>query len=289
MCKRNIIYILMTLACVLIFQTAKAQSPQYQKQDSIKVEKLLTEALKQDASTNWILYFSNKLMNIPYVAKTLEKNETERLVINLQQLDCTTFVENVLALSFCSQKKQRTFNDFCHYLRMIRYKNGIVSYPTRLHYFTQWIADNTKLGFVSEVQKPDSVFTRIQTLNIDFMTQHVNQYPMLVKNPSWVSEIAKKEKELTGKQFKYIPKEQISNSPAMRKAIQDGDIIAITTNKKGLDTSHIGFAVWRNDGLHLINASQIHKKVVDEPMTLYDYMQKHPTQVGIRIVRIVKK
>lgn len=289
MCKLNMKFILMTLACGLYFSSVKAQSPQYQKQDSIKVEKLLADALKQEASTNWILYFSNKLMNIPYVAKTLEKNDTERLVINLQQLDCTTFVENVLALSFCTQKKQRSFKDFCRFLRMIRYKNGIVSYPTRLHYFTQWITDNTQLGYVSEVQKPDSIFSRVQTLNIDFMSQHVNQYPMLVKNPSLINEIANKEKELTGKQYQYIPKEQISNSKAMRKAIQDGDIIAITTSKKGLDTSHIGFAVWRNDGLHLINASQIHKKVIDEPMTLYDYMQKHPTQMGIRIVRIVKK
>ena len=71
----------------------------------------------------------------------------------------------------------------------------------------------------------------------------------------------------------------------MRNAIQDGDIIAITTKKKGLDTSHIGFAIWHLDGLHFINASQIHKKVVEEPMTLYDYMQKHPSQKGIRIVR----
>ena len=106
-----------------------------------------------------------------------------------------------------------------------------------------------------------------------------------MKNPSLVNEISKKEKELTGKRVKYISKDRISNTSAFRKAIQDGDIIAIVTNKKGLDTSHIGFAVWRKDGLHLINASQIHKKVIDEPMTLYDYMQKHPTQIGIRIIR----
>ena len=97
--------------------------------------------------------------------------------------------------------------------------------------------------------------------------------------------IEKCEKELQGKQFRYIPKEEINNSNAFRDAIKDGDIIAITTKKKGLDTSHIGFAVWHLDGLHLINASQIHKKVVDEPMTLYNYMQEHPSQVGIRIIR----
>lgn len=285
MCKVNYRIGLTLWLCTFCFITLKAQSPQYTKQDSVKVEKLLAEAIQQDGSTNWILYFSNKLMGIPYVAKTLENNDTERLVVNLRQLDCTTFVENVMALSLCIQKKQRSFKDFCRFLRMIRYKNGIVSYPTRLHYFTHWIADNTQLGYVKEVQAPDSIFSSIQTLSIDYMSQHVGKYPMMMKNPSLVNEISKKEKELTGKRVKYISKDKISNTSAFRKAILDGDIIAIVTNKKGLDTSHIGFAVWRKDGLHLINASQIHKKVIDEPMTLYDYMQKHPTQIGIRIIR----
>ena len=38
--------------------------------------------------------------------------------------------------------------------------------------------------------------------------------------------------------------------------------------------------------LHLLNASSIHKKVVLEPMTLYDYMQEHSSQTGIRIIRL---
>ena len=78
----------------------------------------------------------------------------------------------------------------------------------------------------------------------------------------------------------------ISTGNILRSAIHDGDIIAITTSKAGLDTSHIGIAVWHKDGLHMLNASQIHKKVVEEPMTLYQYMQKHPSQTGIRIVRV---
>ena len=278
-------YIIICIMCFVCLPMMQAQNIQYTKSDSVKVESFLAEANKQDFTTNWVLYFSSKLMGIPYVAKTLEGNDTEKLIINLRQLDCTTFVENVMALSICAQRRLYTFNDFCRYLRLLRYKNGMISYPTRLHYFTQWIADNTELGFVKEIQSPDSVFTRIQTLDINYMSTHSTQYPMLVRHPSWISEIEKCEIELQGKQFRYIPKEEINNSNAFRDAIKDGDIIAITTKKKGLDTSHIGFAVWHLDGLHLINASQIHKKVVDEPMTLYNYMQEHPSQVGIRIIR----
>lgn len=263
----------------------KAQEPQYVKADSLKVVSLLGEAAKADKTTNWVLFFSKRLEGIPYVAKTLEKNDKERLVINLQQLDCTTFVETVMALSLCAKNKQTRFDDYCRSLRMLRYRGGMVSYPTRLHYFTSWIADNTTLGFVREVHQPDSIFTQTQTLAIDYMSQHVEKYPMLVKNPSWVKEISDIEKALNGKKCRYIPKAEIANTHAFRQTIHDGDIIAIVTNKKGLDTSHIGFAVWRKDGLHLINASQIHKKVVNESMTLYEYMQKHPTQIGIRIIR----
>ena len=68
--------------------------------------------------------------------------------------------------------------------------------------------------------------------------------------------------------------------------IKDGDIIAIVTKKKGLDYSHLGFAVWGEDGkLRLLNASSVHKKVVEEPMTLYQYLKRNPTSVGIRVFR----
>uniref|UniRef100_UPI00259B81AA N-acetylmuramoyl-L-alanine amidase-like domain-containing protein n=1 Tax=Xylanibacter rodentium TaxID=2736289 RepID=UPI00259B81AA len=83
-------------------------------------------------------------------------------------------------------------------------------------------------------------------------------------------------------------KDCVGNNGLMRKAVEDGDIIAITCRKKGLDIAHLGYAVWRNDGLHLLNASMIHHKVVEEPMTLYRYLQKHPSHTGIRIVRINK-
>jgi hypothetical protein len=75
----------------------------------------------------------------------------------------------------------------------------------------------------------------------------------------------------------------------LRQTIHDGDIIAITCNKKGLDIAHLGFAVWKKNGLHLLNASQLRKKVVEEPMTLYRYLQKHPSHTGIRIIRINQK
>ncbi|MBQ7472158.1 MAG: DUF1460 domain-containing protein [Prevotella sp.] len=285
--RKGIITVVLMLLTLAVGE-AHAQAIQYEQADSLQVMQLLSEARGLTNETNWMLHFGRRLRGIPYVAKTLEKNEQEQLVVNLRQLDCTTFVESVLALALCRQNGQYQFKDYCEYLRKIRYREGTIGYPTRLHYFSEWIADNTRMGFVRELQGPNPPFTRIQTLQTDYMTQHVSQYPMLVRNPSWVEEISSMEQALCGQKVRYIPKESIRNTRLFRQTIHNGDIIAITTSKKGLDTSHIGIAVWHKDGLHLLNASQIRKKVVEEPMTLYTYMQKHPSQVGIRIVSVVR-
>ena len=258
----------------------------YTKADSIKVTKLLAEGLRQNKNTNMMIYFARRLKGVPYVAKTLEVNPTEQLIVNLRQLDCTTYVENVLALTLCVKKSSTNFKDFCRNLQKIRYERGNVEYTSRLHYFSNWIANNTRNGFVMEIQKNSSPFTAIQIVNTNYMTNHVGSYPLLMEHPEWRGSISAMEKELSGKRYRYIPKNMISNTNLCRSTIKDGDIIAILTSKAGLDTSHIGIAVWHNDGLHLLNASQIRKNVVEESMTLHDYMKKHPLQIGIRVIRV---
>jgi hypothetical protein len=110
---------------------------------------------------------------------------------------------------------------------------------------------------------------------------------MLAAHPEWMEGIKEMEQVITGNDFRYIPRTEIRDSQLLRQTVKDGDIIAILTKKKGLDTSHIGIAVWEKDGLHLMNASSIHKKVVIEPMLLQNYMKKHPSQIGIRLCRVV--
>lgn len=255
--------------------------------DKAKAESLIAKFAHSDANTAaLIVAIARELRGIPYVAKTLENDSTENLVVNLRQLDCTTYVENVLAIYMCVKNNKASFADYCDYLRKIRYTGGKVGYSTRQHYFTEWIEENTKDGFVHEIQLPNPPFTAVQHLRINFMSTHTTLYPMLKNNPEMTALIACMEKRLSGKEFRYIPKSAITNSKLLRSTVKDGDIIAITTSKSGLDTSHIGIAVWHNDGLHMLNASQIHKKVVEEPMTLYRYMQKHPSQTGIRIIRV---
>ena len=275
------------LACLFFLASLPLLAkPQYTSADSAKVVKLLLAGKQQKDKQNLVLFFARKFLGVPYVASTLENNADERLVINLRQLDCTTFVENVLTLTLCTQNGKTTFADFCDQLRKIRYRNGKVGYPTRLHYFSEWILDNARMGYVEETQTPNPPFSAVQTLQINFMSTHVDNYPMLVRTPAFVKPIAQMENELCGKTCRYIPKAGILNNAACKQAVKDGNILALVTSRAGLDTSHVGFAVWKKDGLHLFHASSLQKKVVEDKSLLRNYMKKQKSQLGIRVVKV---
>ncbi len=285
---------LLLITCTFVLQM-KAQStvPQYTPEDSIRVMNLLQsaekDAAKDSTAGQTMLRIGRAIekMNIPYVAHTLEPNDQERLIINLRELDCTTFVESAMALTLCVRSGRTTFDDYCRILQKIRYWQGRTpQYIRRLHYFTSWIEDNTTMDLVRELQSPNPPFTAVQTVQAHYMTQHVDKYRMLTVNPQDVPMIREMEKRIEGKKYRYIPKQQLYNNQQLRNTIHDGDIIVIITNIKGLDTQHIGIAAWHADGLHLLNASSIHHRVIEEPMTLRQYLYKHPTMPGIRIVRV---
>ena len=277
--------IILTTLFSMVFLTSSARY----ETDSIRIEKMLREASVLKPESNRILFFARKFIGVPYVAHTLDREQEERLVINTRELDCTTFVETVLSLALCSQRGETSFADYCNQLRQIRYRKGKVAYTSRLHYFTEWIEDNAESGYVRKIESDNHPFTSVQRLNVNYMSRHRSAYPMLIEHPQWWKEIEATERMLTGREYKYIPKHSIANTSLFRNTIHDGDIIAILTSKSGLDTSHIGIAVWQDDGLHLLNASQIHRKVVLEPMLFSDYMKKHPSQTGIRVCRMQRQ
>lgn len=276
--KRLFIYII----GIMLTLGTKAQVT-YQRADSIRICQLLGQANRQ-TSTLWL---ARQFLDVPYVAHTLEINDDERLVVNTRQLDCTTLVETVAALKLCAQDGKHAFADYLSVLRQLRYRQGRLNgYPSRLHYFTDWIRDKVAMQIVEDIQQPNPPFSALQKVNVCYMSTHPEAYKALKANPSLIPEIRSSEQSLTGLNVRYIPKRLLRNNALLRSVIKDGDILAITCNKKGLDIAHLGFAVWRKDGLHLLNASMLHKKVVEEPMTLWQYMQKHKTFTGIRVVRV---
>ena len=284
---------LLSVVCCLLFMfCAQAQSPvSYCKEDSLRVAELLEKGAKVSSNENLTLFYARQFMDQPYVAHTLEiKDKEEHLAINLQSLDCTTLVENVCALALTTSHGSKSWKDYLYWLRMLRYDSGQINgYSSRNHYFSQWIESGTRLGLVKEIVPNKSISVPMR-LSLTYMSEHPDSYPLLKVNMEERKLIAEMEKRVSGATIRYIPKERVGDSKKVLNCIKDGDILALTTNKKGLDVSHVGLAVWGKDGkLHLLNASSIHKKVVLEPMTLYQYMQKHPIQTGIRVIRLQTK
>lgn len=258
----------------------------YSRQDSIKVVEMLTEA-QQEKPSNAVLFFAKKFIGVPYIAKTLDRNiRRERLVVNLSEMDCTTFVETSVALARTYYARKTSFTDYLEELSALRYEQGIVAYEHRNHYFTGWIMSNTSRGAVAERDFASLDFSEEQLVKVNFMSSNKSLYPQLKSDIRLVDSIRAMERRVSGGRYRYIPKSQLRRNEQLRSVIADGDILVLTTRKQGLDCSHIGIAVWQKDGLHLLNASQIHGKVILEPMLLYNYMQKHPSQVGIRAVEV---
>ena len=264
----------------------------YSKADSALVCGILQDMPAQRHSLSHeelILTIARKFIGVPYVAHTLDKNDEERLVVNLHGLDCTTYVEAVTALTLCAERGKHKFSDYVHQLELIRYRGGKMSYVNRLHYFHWWLEDNVRMGFVKEINTPNPPFTAVQTLKINYMSLNAKAYDMLKNNPKRVAELKKLEDASNGTKVRYIPIALLNNNNELREVIHDGDIIAIVTNKRELDTTHLGFAVWHEDGLHLMNASSLKKngnRVVEPTETFYQYMMSRPSNIGIRVARI---
>ena len=216
----------------------------------------------------------------PYVAHTLE-TEPEQLVVNLRELDCTTFAENCLAISRTIKSKEPGFDKFTEELQKIRYKNGkIESYPSRLHYFSDWIYTNDKKGLVKNIS--EDISDTEYNLTVNFMSTHPGSYKQLENNPEFIHRLAEQEKEISSRTMYYIHENKIAE---VEEKLQDGDIAGITTNISGLDILHVVILIRKEGRIHILHASSAAEKVVVSENTLEDYLLNSKSETGIMVAR----
>lgn len=234
----------------------------------------------QEIGTNMVA-IGKTFIGTPYVAKTLEIGETESLVINLQGLDCTTFVENVLAFGLMLKNNKKDFDSYTHYLETIRYKDGELNgYASRLHYFSEWIANNEQKGLLKDITS--EIGGLESSKDINFMSTHRDLYPFL-KDTDNYNKIKSSEEFLKRQSICILPQDQIEGQEHL---IQSGDIIALTTSIKGLDITHTGIATKEADGrIHLLHASTGSMKVEVSQLPLADYLKGIKSNTGIMVAR----
>jgi hypothetical protein len=217
-----------------------------------------------------------------YTPNALDIDGPERLVINLRELDCVTFVENTLAMARTIKAGAYDFDTYRRELARIRYRDGIIDgYPSRLHYFSDWIANNQEKGIVRDITRELGGVE--DTEPIDFMSTHTDSYRHL-SDPANLEEIRRIEAELSTRPRYYIPENRIAD---VAPRIQNGDIIAATSTVKGLDVAHTGIALWVDGRLHLLHAPLVGKSVEISELPLAERILDIRGQDGIMVARPV--
>ena len=245
-----------------------------------------TTALAQ-TQRNEMLLNAVSFINTPYGVKTLDMNNEEQLVLNTDEVDCVTLVENVLAMSLAENSQTLEVNeqDFTRWLTKIRYRNGVIDgYPSRLHYMTEWISNGIKQGFLEEITAVQSPYT-LKT-DIHYMTSHVNDYPKLQLSADNVAKMKQVEASITGQEVHYVPKDYLTDEGFFW--IRSGDIIAITTSTPGLDVAHMGIAINVDGTLALLHASTTDMKVEVSKVSLKEMLRRNKSWTGVRVIRMKK-
>lgn len=252
------------------------------------VPKPVVSQMRPDGAADRMLTIGKTFLGTPYVAHVLDEDKDEKLIIHPDQLDCLTYVEYVLATYLCTKSDDiKKVDDpcFASNVQKIRYRDGRINgYQSRLHYTSDWINNGIRNGFLEDITSIHSPETIL--LDLHYMSAHPESYKQLVDAPDNITRIIKCEKALTGQTVHWVSKQNLPEEGF--PWIQEGDIIAITTNISGLDIVHIGLAIYENGKLHLLHASSTIGKVVISESPLSRMFDKNKSWTGIRVIRAKK-
>lgn len=258
-------------------------------EDTTEINGLLEKGLKSGKKTanELVALYARELIGRPYVAHTLEGAQ-EMLTINIDELDCTTFVETLYALARTTLNERYSWRDYANNLEEIRYRGGkMEGYASRLHYISEWAVDNTSRGNIVEITK-DISGARELVKTINFMTTHRDSYPSL-KDDETFEKIKSYEQGYRNHKTYYIKKEHLNGKDVL-SMVQEGDLVGLVCKTPGLDISHMGMVVKNEKGeLVVIDASMSAGKVVQEPKSIVEYLRPKKSVIGVRFFRVKKR
>jgi len=229
-----------------------------------KLNDLLHKSSEIDNLGKRIDFLSRHFLGTPYRESTLvgDINMAEVFVINLEGVDCFTFLDYIESL-----RRSSSFDEFKENLRKVRYRGGVISFKGRNHFFTDWCKLNS--DFIDDLTGQLGIKKTIAIMKL------LNQKD---DGTCFLAGIQPSKRVIT-----YIPVDIIGD-PILSQ-LRTGDYIGIYSEKQGLDVSHVGILVKEKDKTYLRHASSHneHKKVVDQDFK--GYITKKP---GILVFRSKK-
>jgi hypothetical protein len=226
----------------------------------------------------------------PYEASTLEAylraggrpSDTEPLVLSLTRFDCVTLVEACLAVARVADGQGApTWEGFGKEVERMRYRGGARrGYTSRLHYFSEWIADGEQRGLLEDLGAELGGVEDVRPLR--FMTEHRDSYPALAEDGVF-REIGAIERRLDGRARRVVPTARIGE---ISKRIETGDVLAFATAIAGLDVTHAAFAYRDPKGILRVLHAPLSGGVVEVTRaTLPEYVAAIGRSTGILVAR----
>lgn len=255
--------------------------------DTTKINTILLDATKATEGMSpeaRVAYIGKEFLGTPYVSGTLEGGDTETLTINLDEMDCTTYVETVMALAYTIGEGRTSWRDFAYNLERLRYRSGeMKGYGSRLHYPSDWVVDNVHRGNFKEVTGILAGCEH-QVKSLDFITRNRDKYPALADSIAY-DQIRNTELGYRNHRYPYIKTSKLAIKD-ISSQLREGDIILITTKTPGLDVQHMGIIVIEKGEPYLMHASSAAGSVVVDKRALKEYMRRNRSATGIRVLRL---
>ncbi len=236
------------------------------------------QQLQSRSLSETIQALSPQFLGAAYGAGLLDQSAAEQLFVSLRQFDCVLFVETVLALARSARVQTFTPNMLATQIEVQRYRGGqMTDYCSRLHYFSDWLADNERRRLVQNLTAEWGGVPLTQPLN--FMTTHRSSYRQL-QDAGVFRCLQQVEAALAPEPRFYIPTSRIRS---IYPQLRGGDIVAIATQVPGLDVTHTGLVERRGVAVGLIHASPA--GAVTRAMDLQTYVSRVPDAMGIIVAR----
>jgi hypothetical protein len=207
---------------------------------------------------------------------------TEPLTLSLTRFDCTSFVESCVAVARAARAGGTpSWKGFGREVERMRYRNGLRGdYTTRLHYFSEWVADGDKRCLLRDMGLALGGVEDHRPLR--FMTEQRDSYAALADDRVFKS-MKEMEKRLDRLSRRVIPTARIAS---VEDRIQNGDILGFATSTPGLDVTHCAIAVRDSRGtLRAAHAPLSGGGVEVSKLPLAEYVADIRGAMGIMVAR----
>jgi hypothetical protein len=270
----------LTLACGL-YAGGKTVVPVVglrKSSDAIEVERLIASALKLPVQRR-IEFVSKYLIGRRYHPDTKKRIKKQRkkpvkkveasngkplsvkiLPTSMTYLDCMTYVEHVLALA-ASTKPEYQEEFLCRLIDVMYNANGqpLMNHH-RNHFTSQWGDVNEQKGYLINVARDHPLAQKREL----YLNRVGNNRTFYVEDRFTIAE--------KPQLMWYFPRTVVLDKKA---PLFSGDVVALVTDKEGLDVTHMGFFIEKKGKHWLRHASYKLNRIIDQDLEKYLLDNKH--------------